>query len=86
VDPREIISAMLGMAVGLLIALAVMVAFPPQAEVEQVLVKVPVPVAVIVPYPVPLPVPARIVPNEELGAFSDPAGEFYCFQTDGAGF
>lgn len=27
-----------------------------------------------------------IRPNEELGAYSDAAGEFYCFPTEGAGF
>lgn len=29
---------------------------------------------------------AAIRPNEELGAYSDPAGEFYCFPVEGAGF
>jgi hypothetical protein len=29
---------------------------------------------------------AGIRPNEALGAYSDPAGEFYCFPTEGAGF
>jgi len=48
------------------------------------------PVPVLVPVPVPFAVPGApapaIVPNEDLGAFSDPAGEFYCFPVDGAGF
>lgn len=48
------------------------------------------PYPVMVPIPVPFAVPgapaASIVPNEDLGAFSDPAGEFYCFPVDGAGF
>jgi hypothetical protein len=29
---------------------------------------------------------SAIRPNEELGAYSDPAGEFYCFPVEGAGF
>ncbi len=48
------------------------------------------PYPVLIPFPVPVEVPvaypARIDAIEELGAFSDPAGEFYCFPVDGAGF
>lgn len=77
-DPRQIISAMLGAAVGLLIALAVMVAFPPQAEVVEVEVEVEVPRLYLIGVPVP-GAPVQISENEELGAWSDPAGEFYCF-------
>lgn len=48
------------------------------------------PFPVIVPVAVPFAVPgapaAPIVPNEVLGAFSDPDGLFYCFPVEEAGF
>lgn len=84
-NPSEILSAMLGMAVGLVIGIVVLFLFPNVEQVsvvEEVVVEVPV----VVPMFVGVPVPGQIVENEFLGAYSDPAGEFYCFPTEGAGF
>ena len=78
---------MLGCAVGLVIGLILMLVFPNQAEPTFIAGE---PVPVLIPFPVPVEVPvvypARIDANEQLGAFSDPDGQFYCFPVEGAGF
>ena len=77
-DPREVLAAMLGAVVGLLIAIALLGIFPVEPVVEEVLVEVPTPVLFLIGVPVP-GAPLQLTENEELGAWSDPAGEFYCF-------
>jgi hypothetical protein len=84
VDLRDALFTVIGgtFVFVLLFVLALIVG-PPESVVQEVEVEVPRLFLVGVPVP---GAPLQLSENEELGAFSDPAGEFYCFPVEGAGF